>query len=80
MGLPVVATAAGGVRDALDHDKEGRLVPVDRPDLLPDALEMLVQDPQLRSRYGEAARQRSLGFDIHRAVGRLEELYQTAGT
>ena len=38
LGLPVVATAVGGLPEAVDDGVEGRLVPPLRPDLLADAI------------------------------------------
>ena len=47
LGLPVVATAVGGLPEAVDDGVEGRLVPPLRPDLLADAIIVVAEDPAL---------------------------------
>jgi glycosyltransferase involved in cell wall biosynthesis len=74
-GLPVVATAVGGVPGVVRDGVEGFVVPPGRGDLMADALEQLVRDSTLRARLGEAARRRSEQFDVGRAVGVIESTY-----
>ena len=50
LGLPVVATAVGGLPEAVDDGVEGRLVPPHRPDLFADAIIAVAEDPVLRAR------------------------------
>ncbi len=54
-GLPVVATAVGGVRDLLTSGVEGFLVPPGRPRPLAEALRRLHDDVALRRRMAAAA-------------------------
>jgi glycosyltransferase involved in cell wall biosynthesis len=75
VGLPVVATGVGGVRDAVRDDVEGLLVPPARPDLLAAALENLACDPARRMRMAAAARERGQQYDIAHAVRRIEAVY-----
>jgi glycosyltransferase involved in cell wall biosynthesis len=75
VGLPVVATPVGGVRDAVRPDVEGLLVPAGRPDLLGGALAELALDPSRRTRMAAAALERGAQFDIAAAVRRIENLY-----
>jgi glycosyltransferase involved in cell wall biosynthesis len=56
MGLPVVASASGGLPDAIGE--AGILVPEGDVDALADALERLRDDPMLRARLAEAGRER----------------------
>jgi glycosyltransferase involved in cell wall biosynthesis len=56
-GLPVVASAVGGVPELLDEGT-GRLVPPGDPAALAEALQGVLADPGLRSRLGRAARAR----------------------
>ncbi len=51
-GCACVASAAGGVVDLLQDGDNGLLVPVGRVDLLAAALERLMQDAALRTRFG----------------------------
>jgi glycosyltransferase involved in cell wall biosynthesis/predicted metal-dependent phosphoesterase TrpH len=60
-GLAVVAAAAGGALELVEHGSTGLLVAPDDPVALADALDELVEDPPLRlalSRRGLAAAQR----------------------
>ncbi|MDQ1740957.1 MAG: hypothetical protein QOE53_2609 [Pseudonocardiales bacterium] len=61
-GLPVIATAVGGVAEALgcgaDGARPGLLVPPDQPPALAAALRHWVADAQLRSRLRRTARER----------------------
>ena len=58
-GRPVVATAVGGLLDAVEDGVTGLLVPPRDPQALRAALERLLGDPDLRTRLGAAARERA---------------------
>jgi glycosyltransferase involved in cell wall biosynthesis len=58
-GRPVVASAVGGLVDAVEDGVTGILVPPRDPKALRAALERLLDDPDLRRRLGEAARERA---------------------
>ncbi|GIV17800.1 MAG: hypothetical protein KatS3mg022_3235 [Armatimonadota bacterium] len=49
-GVPVVASAVGGIPDLVQHKRTGLLVPPREPKHLADALERLVKDGDLRRR------------------------------
>lgn len=57
-GVPVLATAVGGIPEIIDHDVSGLLVPPDDPDELAHALTRLLTGRQLRSRLAAAGRDR----------------------
>ncbi len=57
-GLPVIASAVGGVAEVVVHGESGLLVPPKSVPLLAEALTRLVEDRDLRLRLGRAARQR----------------------
>jgi glycosyltransferase involved in cell wall biosynthesis len=57
-GLPVVASAVGGVAEAVAHGETGFLVPKNDPTALTQILARLIAVPQLRSRLGCAGRRR----------------------
>ena len=73
MGLPVVATAVGGVPRQVRDGLDGRVVPPGDPAALSDALVELARDDDLRRRMAESARRRSSDYDIRDAV-RIQEL------
>ena len=56
-GLPVVAAAAGGVAEVVDHDRTGLLVPFGDVERLASALSVVVDDPAAASRLGDAGRE-----------------------
>jgi glycosyltransferase involved in cell wall biosynthesis len=57
-GRPVVASDVGGLRDLVVHEQTGLLVPPKDVEALRDALRRLLDDADLRRRYGEAGRAR----------------------
>ncbi|HEX4217875.1 MAG TPA: glycosyltransferase family 4 protein [Acidimicrobiales bacterium] len=61
-GVPVVATSGGALPEVVGTDGEtGLLVPPNDPDALAGAIGRLLDDPALRTRLGEAGRERVLG-------------------
>jgi glycosyltransferase involved in cell wall biosynthesis len=55
-GRPVVATAVGGLVDAIEDGVTGLLVPPHDPAALRNAIEALLADPELRQRIGAVGR------------------------
>ena len=55
-GVPVIAPAAGGPLDLVDHGRTGLLVPPDDPDALREAVAALAAAPETRAAYGPAGR------------------------
>ncbi|MCA1603130.1 MAG: glycosyltransferase family 4 protein [Acidobacteria bacterium] len=58
-GLPVIATAAGGAHEIVEHGREGFLVAPGDADALTRHLRLLVADRELLLRMGLAARRRT---------------------
>ncbi|MBM3286734.1 MAG: glycosyltransferase family 4 protein [Candidatus Eisenbacteria bacterium] len=56
--LPVVATNAGGIPEAVRHGETGWLVPPASPPELAGAIISLLEDPRRRAQFGEAGRAR----------------------
>jgi phosphatidylinositol alpha 1,6-mannosyltransferase len=54
-GVPVVAPAAGGPVDLVDHDRTGLLVPPNDPQAIATAVADLAATPDRRNRFGENA-------------------------
>jgi glycosyltransferase involved in cell wall biosynthesis len=76
LGLPVVATAVGGVPEVVQHGREGLLVPPGQPRELAAALVSLLTDAERRGRMAEAAAQRGGALSIDTAVQRTETVYR----
>lgn len=74
LGVPVVATAVGGVPEVVQDDVNGLLVPPGRPDELAAALARLVEEPALRARLAAAAAPSVAGLSRDTVYGRLEEI------
>ena len=77
LGLPVVATRAGGIPQAVDDGVEAVLVPVGDVAALADAYVSLANDPARRSAMGAAAQARASAYDIRRAAAVLEDRYRS---
>jgi glycosyltransferase involved in cell wall biosynthesis len=56
-GLPVIATSVGGLKDILEHGKNGWVVRAGDEDDLHQALHLMLSDPVLAESLGQAARQ-----------------------
>jgi glycosyltransferase involved in cell wall biosynthesis len=75
-GVPVVATAVGGVPDVIRHEENGILIPAGDPVALAAALERLTSDVHLRERVTMLGR-REAGqkFGHDRLVSDIAALY-----
>lgn len=79
-GLPVVATAVGGMPEIVTHEVNGLLVAPGDIDALAAAIARLMGDPGLRERLGSAAREAvATRFSLNTAVERLIEVYRRFG-
>jgi len=78
-GRPVVATSVGGLSEAVEDGKTGLIVPVGDAASLRSAIERLLSDGRLRTRLGDAARQRAIDlFGVDAAAGVLCAVYEEA--
>ena len=59
VGLPVVVTDVGSVREVVVHGVTGLVVPPESPAALVSALHLLISDAALRERLGRAGRERA---------------------
>ena len=79
-GVPVIATALGGLPELVQPGRYGDTTPPDDPDALAAALERLLADPQRALAMGSAARVRvQAEFAPDHHLRRLERLYIQAG-
>ena len=71
--LPIVATAVGGVPQALRHGEAGVLVPPEEPEVLAQAIVRLAANGQHMAHLGSAARKE---YEAHYAVSRMVDAYE----
>ena len=78
-GVPIVASAVGGIPDQIRHEDEGLLVPPGDPEALGDAVLKLLRDPGLARRMGASGCRKSASVFSHATmVARTEEVYRAA--
>lgn len=79
-GLPVIASRVGGLPDIVEDGATGFLVPPGDAEALAACLHALVDRPDLRARFGKAARERALTyFDARKNAGRVAEILMEIG-
>ncbi len=75
-GIPVIATRSGGNPELIEHRKTGLLIPPMRPEALSRAILLLIKDPKLIERMGQAARKRAhTSFSMTDCVRSYEAVY-----
>jgi len=77
-GCPVVASGVGGLREVVQHGVTGLLVPPRDPGALAEAIDTLLDEPELRKRLGEAAAERTSRLGARTVVPRIIEVYEDA--
>jgi glycosyltransferase involved in cell wall biosynthesis len=78
-GVPVVASAVGGIPDQVRHGEDGLLVPPGDPAALGKAILELLEDPGLARRMGTAGfRKAATEFNHETMVERAMKVYRTA--
>jgi glycosyltransferase involved in cell wall biosynthesis len=75
-GLPVVATAVGGVPELVRHGECGLLVPPGSDAELGEALRRLASDPALRREFGAACRSRAAAFGAEAMADRYARFFE----
>lgn len=76
VGIPIISTDCGGMKEAIDDGKEGFLVPVRDPIAISEKLFVLWRDPELRLKMGNAARGKVVEkFSLHYQISQLMILY-----
>lgn len=77
-GRPVVASAVGGIPDMVVDGATGVLVPPNDVVALRAAIAGLLADPGLRTRMGQAGRERANGYSANAIVPQIERVYDEA--
>jgi glycosyltransferase involved in cell wall biosynthesis len=75
-GLPVVAAPVGGIPELITHNQTGLLLEQDRSDL-PDQLNRLIENPDLRRRLGQNARQAVTHLTWENLARQTVKVYET---
>jgi glycosyltransferase involved in cell wall biosynthesis len=76
MKVPVIATNLGGPPEVVQEGITGFLVPPSDPAALADKIELLMKDPKLMERLGQAGPQRVMErFSMAEMIRRIESLY-----
>lgn len=76
VGLPVIACETGGIPEIICHGKNGMLVPPKNEVRLAEAIQLLVQDRQLRRILGQNALKSVKNFDVRLSVEKNIRLYE----
>ena len=74
-GTPVIAAAAGGLREAVAHGETGQLMDSRRPEDWANAITYLLTEPRLLERQGVVARVHSRRFVWRWSAARLVSVY-----
>ncbi len=78
VGVPMVATAVGGVPEVVRDGENGLLVPPGRPDELAAAMRRVLEEPGLRERLAARAKPSVEAISSEEIYGRLEALLAEA--
>jgi glycosyltransferase involved in cell wall biosynthesis len=76
LGVPVIAPAVGGLREAVTDGESGVLVVPDDPVALADAIVRVATDHELRARLAAGAEREGTRFSSVGPVARVEEIYR----
>ena len=75
-GLPVVASAVGGVPEIIDDMSSGILIQPKKPGEIAAAIELLLDKPELSHKYGTALREKiSKEFSMETMARKTQEVY-----
>ncbi|MBI4721043.1 MAG: glycosyltransferase [Chitinivibrionia bacterium] len=77
MGIPVVATNAGGIPDLVEDGRTGLLVPPAHPADLARAVARMLSEPSLRERCVANAKEKAGAYDAARMIGETEAVYKS---
>lgn len=74
-GLPIITTPIGGIPEVIIPNQNGLLVEPGNIQQLSKAIQLLIDDQQLRHSLGKAARETAKSFDASTYGERLENIY-----
>ncbi len=77
IGLPVITTQSPGCTEVVEDGVNGFLIPVSDEDALGKAILKLIQQPELRKRFGAVSRQKAIKkFDLSVVTAQTSSTYQ----
>lgn len=77
-GLPCVVADAPGVKSLVDHEENGYVIPIERPELFVERVSLLVSDEKLRERMGAESLLKCSRYSWDNVNGELLSGYQEA--
>ena len=78
-GLPAISTPVGSIEEAVHHEQTGLIVPPKDSEALKVAIETLLDSPELRAQYGQAAlAYAQQHFTLERMVDKMEKVFTAA--
>lgn len=78
LGVPIVASDVGDVREMVEASGAGICIPPGDPDAFADACRRILSDPELGRRLGSAGVEASRGFDSEAMVGHYLQVLEAA--
>lgn len=75
VGVPIVATKVGGVKDVVEDGKSGMLIPVKNPKEIAQTVDELLRRPALAAQLARGGKARLKKFDWSKVIKKLEEEY-----
>lgn len=75
--LPIIATRVGGIPEVITDQQEGLLVPANDSHAVAQALTLLISDPEARTSYAQAAKQKSQQFTLGSMVEKTIAVYES---
>ena len=78
VGLPIIASAVGGITEVIDDMKSGILIQAKNPGEIARALAYLMDQPERRTEFGQAVRERIKGrFSVGKMADETFRLYSS---
>ena len=76
MAKPIVATNIDGITEQIAHEREGILVPIRKPEALAGAVSRIIDNGDLATALGRAARKKvEISFSVEHMVRETEKVY-----
>lgn len=76
MGIPIIASNIGGIKDIVRSEENGVLVPVGDAAAWAEAIARLCRDPERRRRMGDAGRQIAPHYSVEAMIKMIDRMYR----